>query len=107
MSILVGPAAGALVAGGIYYGFSSMMQSWTERHRSDLHTLSQRLLEAPSQVNAPPAASERITHHPFSSMLKGEWNAQVATLFRNVGEWNRRATEWGRRTLYGGESRRT
>ncbi|KAH9834751.1 uncharacterized protein C8Q71DRAFT_766217 [Rhodofomes roseus] len=36
MSFLVGPISGALAAGGVYYGFSTMIQTRTEQHRTDV-----------------------------------------------------------------------
>ncbi|KAI0943519.1 hypothetical protein AcW1_002666 [Taiwanofungus camphoratus] len=104
MSLLVGPASGALVAGGIYYGFSTMIQTRTERHCSDLLELSQRLLDSPYGTSAPPPASERILRRPFATVLKSQWNTQMETLFRTAGEWDQRATDWGRRILYGGDA---
>ncbi|KZT04924.1 uncharacterized protein LAESUDRAFT_682052 [Laetiporus sulphureus 93-53] len=104
MSSLLGPISGALVAGGIYYGFSAMIQTRTEQHRADLHRLSQRLLDAPTSIPAPPAAVQRITHHPLASMLKSQWNAQIETVFRTARGWDRRAIDWTRRVLYGGDA---
>ncbi|KAH9944923.1 hypothetical protein B0H21DRAFT_694243 [Amylocystis lapponica] len=104
MSFLVGPVSGALVAGGVYYGFSTMIHSRTQQHRLDLHRLSERLLDAPSDIPAPIPASQRITYHPFSSMLKSQWNAQVETVFRAAGEWDQRVMGWSRRLLYGGDA---
>ncbi|KAF5384443.1 hypothetical protein D9615_003408 [Tricholomella constricta] len=122
MSILIGPVSGALVAGGashlhnflqhltatkrklgctqVYYGFSNLMHTRTEQHRADLHALSVRLVSTPT-TPAPPPAAARITHHPFSSMLKDRWNHELGALFAGFGSWDRRAVAWGRRVLYG------
>ncbi|OBZ76294.1 ATP synthase subunit gamma, mitochondrial [Grifola frondosa] len=77
MSFLVGPVSGVLVAGGVYYGFSTMIQTKTEQHRSDLHKLSRRLVDASANIPAPKPASERIAHRPFLSMLQSRWNTQL------------------------------
>ncbi|KAJ7748404.1 hypothetical protein B0H16DRAFT_1725595 [Mycena metata] len=51
MSFVLGPVSGALVAGGLYYGYSNMMQI-------RLHKLSVRLVETPALIMAPPSAAE-------------------------------------------------
>ncbi|KZT64985.1 hypothetical protein DAEQUDRAFT_769224 [Daedalea quercina L-15889] len=104
MSFLIGPVSGALAAGGVYYGFSTMIQTRTEKHRSDLRALSRRLVEADSIVPAPPPAAERISQRPFTTLLKHQWNTQVEALFRSAGDWDRRVVGWGRRVLYGGDA---
>ncbi|KIJ16425.1 hypothetical protein PAXINDRAFT_113541 [Paxillus involutus ATCC 200175] len=104
MSFLAGSLAGALVTGGVYYGFSNLIQTRTAQHRSDLHVLSQRLIGASTIVPSPPPASTRITHRPFTSMLQSQWNEQVAGAFATVGRWERRASEWGRKLVYGEHS---
>ncbi|KAF9810973.1 hypothetical protein IEO21_06730 [Rhodonia placenta] len=102
MSFLVGPVSGALAAGGVYYGFSTLIQTRTEQHRSDLHKLSQRLLDAPSNIPAPASAAQRIVRHPFASLLKNQWNTQLETLFQGADGWGRRVSDWTRDKLYGG-----
>ncbi|KAH9914100.1 uncharacterized protein B0H18DRAFT_856582, partial [Fomitopsis serialis] len=103
MSFIIGPVSGALAAEGyVYYGFSTMIQTRTEQHRSDLHALSRRLVEADTIVPAPPPASERIIRRPFTAMLKHQWNTEVEALFRSAGDWDRRVVDWGRKVLYGG-----
>ncbi|KAJ7202539.1 hypothetical protein GGX14DRAFT_653562 [Mycena pura] len=100
MSFLLGPVSGALVAGGLYYGYSNMMQMRTEQHRRDLHTLSVRLVQTPALIMAPSPAASRITPRPFSELLQARWNEQVASLLVEVRRWETRAQEWGRDQLY-------
>ncbi|KAI0649742.1 hypothetical protein C8Q79DRAFT_901519 [Trametes meyenii] len=107
MSFLVGTASGALVAGGVYYGFSSMISSRTQQHRVDLHHLSDRLVNASSDIPAPLSAAARIPQRPFTEMLQNSWNNQVEALFRRAGDLDKQVVEWARRTLYGGEAGRT
>ncbi|KAH8080719.1 hypothetical protein BXZ70DRAFT_638299 [Cristinia sonorae] len=105
MSFLVGPLSGALVAGGVYYGFSNMIHSRTERHRVDLHRLSNELITStPLPSTAPAPASSRIVYQPFTSMLKHRWNAQVESLVKGARSWDENLGEWGRRWLYGGDA---
>ncbi|ETW77448.1 hypothetical protein HETIRDRAFT_326986 [Heterobasidion irregulare TC 32-1] len=104
MSFVLGPISGALVAGGIYYSFSSLINARTEQHRRDLHTLSRRLLEPPSSHPAPPPASARIVQQPFLSLIKNQWNEKLTSLYRSTGDFEDRAMEWGKRVLYGGPS---
>ncbi|KAF8065047.1 hypothetical protein FPV67DRAFT_167006 [Lyophyllum atratum] len=101
MSFLIGPASGALVAGGVYYGFSNLIHTRTEQHRRDLHTLSARLIEDPTFAQAAPSAATRITHRPFTSLMKAKWNQEIEYLFAGFASWDQRAQEWGRRVLYG------
>ncbi|KIY72076.1 hypothetical protein CYLTODRAFT_389274 [Cylindrobasidium torrendii FP15055 ss-10] len=101
MSILVGPISGALVAGGVYYGFSSLINSRTEQHRIDLHKLSSRLVDAPTFVPAPPSAASRIHKEPFSEMLQARWNDQIGAAFDWVRASDRRLENWTHRLLYG------
>ncbi|KAJ7181503.1 hypothetical protein C8R43DRAFT_969386 [Mycena crocata] len=101
MSFLLGPVSGALVAGGLYYGYSNMIQTRTEMHKRDLHTLSVRLVETPALIMAPPSAATRITPRPFTTIVKSKWNEEVATLFTGLRDWDIRAQEWGKRLLYG------
>ncbi|KAI0752563.1 hypothetical protein C8Q80DRAFT_1146936 [Daedaleopsis nitida] len=107
MSFLVGTASGALVAGGVYYGFSSMMSTRTQRHRADMHHLSQRLVNAASDIPAPIPASQRIPERPFTAMLQSQWNTQIEALFRSTRALDQQVVEWGRKTLYGGDAGRT
>ncbi|KAJ6545475.1 hypothetical protein B0H19DRAFT_955738 [Mycena capillaripes] len=107
MSFLLGPVSGALVASGLYYGYSRMIQTRTETHIRDLHTLSVRLVEAPALIMAPPSAATRVTPRPFTSLLQSRWNQEVASLFAELGNWETRAQEWRKRLLYGSESRPT
>ncbi|KAI0366551.1 hypothetical protein BV20DRAFT_971713 [Pilatotrama ljubarskyi] len=107
MSFLVGTASGALVAGGVYYGLSSMISGRTQQHRADLHHLSERLVNAASDIPAPVPAAARIPQRPFVSMLQSSWNNQVEALFRRTRDIDQHVVEWARRTLYGGEAGRT
>jgi len=104
MSILVGPISGALAAGGVYYGFSSLIRSRTERHLKDLHALSARLTESPALVQAPAPAATRITHHHFTALLQAKWNQEVESLFVGLQGWDRRVQDWGRKLLGGAET---
>ncbi|KAJ7211061.1 hypothetical protein B0H12DRAFT_1061900 [Mycena haematopus] len=105
MSFLFGPVSGALVAGGLYYGYSSMLQTRTETHIRDLHTLSVRLVESPALIMAPPSAATRITPRPFSTLLQSRWNQEVGSMYAGLRRWDIRAAEWGKRVLYGRETR--
>ncbi|KAH9474564.1 hypothetical protein JR316_0013026 [Psilocybe cubensis] len=100
MSVLLGPLSGALVAGGIYYGFSNLMQTRTQQHIKDLHTLSVRLVETPNVILAPPSAAARVKPHNFTTELKARWNNEVECLFRGIQNLDRSAVEWGRTLLY-------
>ncbi|KAI0049484.1 hypothetical protein FA95DRAFT_1489051 [Auriscalpium vulgare] len=104
MSFIVGPLSGALFAGGIYYGFSNLIQTRTEQHRSDLHTLSQRLIAPPSIHPAPPTAAARIVRNPFGSLVKHSWNDRLTGLYSSVRRESSRAGAWGRSVLYGGDA---
>ncbi|KAH8997953.1 hypothetical protein EDB92DRAFT_1837107 [Lactarius akahatsu] len=88
MSFLIGPVSGALVAGGIYYGFSNLIES-------NLHALSQKLVTPPSEHDAPPTAAARIVKKPLTALVKQGWNEKVR------GD---RASSWGREVLYGGDA---
>ncbi|KAF8241093.1 hypothetical protein L208DRAFT_1427399, partial [Tricholoma matsutake] len=101
MSFLVGPVSGALVVGGVYYGFSNLIHTRTEQHRKDLHHLSVRLIETPALVQAPPSAASRIKPQSFTSYVQGRWNRELAYLFAGFQQWDKRAQDWGRRLLYG------
>ncbi|KAJ7247438.1 hypothetical protein B0H12DRAFT_1020757 [Mycena haematopus] len=101
MSFLFGPVSGALVAGGLYYGFSGMMQTRTDTHIRDLHSLSARLVESPALIMAPPSAATRITPRPFSTLLQSRWNQEVGSMYVGLRRWDIRAAEWGKRVLYG------
>ncbi|KAJ2996431.1 hypothetical protein NUW54_g7243 [Trametes sanguinea] len=104
MSFLAGTASGALVAGGIYYGFSSMISSRTQQHSKDLHRLSERLVNSSSDIPAPVPAAARVQHHPFTSMLQSGWNNQIEALFRGTRDIDQQVVQWARKTLYGGEA---
>ncbi|KAH9903214.1 hypothetical protein C8Q73DRAFT_634741 [Cubamyces lactineus] len=107
MSFLVGSVSGALVAGGVYYGFSSMISSRAQQHSADLHRLSERLVHASSDIPAPLPASARIPQRPFVSMLQNSWNSQVEALFRRTRDLDQQVVDWARKTLYGGEAGRS
>ncbi|TFK25432.1 hypothetical protein FA15DRAFT_550811, partial [Coprinopsis marcescibilis] len=95
MSFLAGPISGALVAGGVYYGFSNLITRRTEQHQRDLHRLSVRLSETPAFIQAPPPAAARVHHNELSTALKAQWNQEIAYLAAGFRDWNRRAMEWG------------
>ncbi|KAF8902534.1 hypothetical protein CPB84DRAFT_1645003, partial [Gymnopilus junonius] len=101
MSFLLGPLSGALVAGGVYYGFSNLIRTRTQQHITDLHNLSVRLVETPTLVPAPDPAATRVKPHAFSAELKSRWNEQIAALFTNVHSLDRTAVEWGKSLVYG------
>ncbi|KAN0094607.1 hypothetical protein V8E55_002894 [Tylopilus felleus] len=101
MSFLVGSLAGAVATGGVYYGFSNLIQTRTAQHRTDLHRLSDTLVDASAGLPGPVPASKRIVERPFTTMLQARWNAHVAGAYATVGRWERRASEWTRRALYG------
>jgi len=94
-------AAGALVAGGLYYGYSNMIHTRTETHKRDLHTLSVRLVETPALIMAPPSAATRVTPRPFSALLESRWNQELAAVFAGLGQWETHAQDWGKRLLWG------
>ncbi|KAM6501211.1 hypothetical protein JOM56_004225 [Amanita muscaria] len=101
MSFLVGPASGALVAGGVYYGFSNLIHTTTQQHRKDLHELSARISGASTALlQAPPPAATRIGRRPFISYVESRWNQEIETLFRGFYSWDTRLQEWGRDLLY-------
>ncbi|KAI0340277.1 hypothetical protein BDW22DRAFT_1334357 [Trametopsis cervina] len=102
MSFLLGPVSGALVAGGVYFGFKTMIQERTERHRADLHVLSTRLADASAAAPTTLPAALRIEHRPLLSAVKSQWNTQVETVFRGIGDLNKKAVNWSKQTLYGG-----
>ncbi|KAG1737590.1 uncharacterized protein EDB91DRAFT_1249705 [Suillus paluster] len=93
MSFAAGSLAGALVMGGIYHGFSNLMQTSTV---ADIHTLSERLVSASTTIPSPPPASTRITYHPLTSLIQSKWNNEVAGLFgmsaNGSVQWS-----WGRK----------
>ncbi|TFK75577.1 hypothetical protein BDN72DRAFT_746197, partial [Pluteus cervinus] len=101
MSFLVGPISGALTAGGVYYGFKSLIQTRTEQHQRDLHHLSLQL-DSPAQVHAPlPASARYHTDATLATAVKIQWNREIANLFAGAQEWDRRLGAWGKNLLYG------
>ncbi|KIP04834.1 hypothetical protein PHLGIDRAFT_92995 [Phlebiopsis gigantea 11061_1 CR5-6] len=101
MSFLLGPISGAVIAGGVYYGFSAMIRTSAEQHIHDLHALSVRLEQPSVDSRAAPSAFDRIRHRPFSRTLKQQWNIQLESLFRTVGDIGGQTVEWGRRKIHG------
>lgn len=75
-------------------------------HVNSLHAISQRLVDASTVVPAPPPASARISHSPFASLLKDQWNQQTAAVYGKLREWDDEAQEWGRKVLYGQQTRK-
>jgi len=104
MSFLVGTLAGAVMTGGVYYGFSNLIHSRTAQHRADMAILTERLNNASTYVPTPPPASTHVRERPFASLVESRWNDEVAKLFASAGRWEQRATEWSRKILYGGDS---
>ncbi|KAF5367531.1 hypothetical protein D9758_003606 [Tetrapyrgos nigripes] len=101
MSFLIGPASGALVAGGVYYGFSNLIQTRTQQLSTDLHIQSVRLVETPNVIQAPPPAASRIPEKTFSTLLQTKWNEQIEGVFNWARESDKRAVELARKMLYG------
>ncbi|KAF9011780.1 hypothetical protein BDQ17DRAFT_1233008 [Cyathus striatus] len=101
MSFFVGPVSGALLAGGVYYGFSNLINTRTEQHRKDLRALSVRLSETPTLTLAPPSAAARISDREFSTYVKSRWNEEVAYMVAGFRGWGGKAQDWGRKVLYG------
>ncbi|KIY49837.1 hypothetical protein FISHEDRAFT_72461 [Fistulina hepatica ATCC 64428] len=81
MSFIIGPLSGALVASGVYYGFSTLIQTRTQQHRSDLRELSVRLVDMPTHVAAPPSAAARLSDRGFADEMYMRWNAELHGLF--------------------------
>ncbi|KAH9993303.1 hypothetical protein BJV74DRAFT_770993 [Russula compacta] len=104
MSFIIGPLSGALVAGGIYYGFSNLIDSRTDRHRQDLHALSRRLITPPAEYDPPTPAAARIVMKPFTELIKQSWNDKIGGFYALTRKEGERASSWGRRVLYGGDS---
>ncbi|KAG2007027.1 hypothetical protein CC2G_014756 [Coprinopsis cinerea AmutBmut pab1-1] len=95
MSYFLGPISGALVAGGVYYGFSSLITKRTEQHQRDLRYLSNRLLDTPAYIPAPPPAAARVHHNEFTETLKSRWNQEIAYIAAGFRGWGRDLTRWG------------
>jgi len=104
MSFIISSLSGALVAGGIYYGFSNLIELRTNRHREDLHALSRRLITPPAEHNPPPAAAARIVMKPFTELVKQSWNDKVGRLYALTRKEGERASSLERRVLYGGDA---
>ncbi|KAL0573361.1 hypothetical protein V5O48_008604 [Marasmius crinis-equi] len=101
MSFLIGPVSGALVAGGVYYGFSNLIQTRTKQISIDLHIQSVRLVETPTLVQAPPSAASRVVEKPFLAIVQAKWNEELEGVFRWCRDVDTRVVDWGRRTVYG------
>ncbi|KAJ4483595.1 hypothetical protein J3R30DRAFT_1806081 [Lentinula aciculospora] len=89
MSFLLGPVSGALVAGGIYYGFSNLIQARTKQLSTDLHIQSTLLLHSPTPAwisTYPSPAASRIEQRPFLSQLQASWNEQLEKTFVWAGQ---------------------
>ncbi|TDL18116.1 hypothetical protein BD410DRAFT_775330 [Rickenella mellea] len=103
MSFALGTLSGALVAGGVYYAFSSMMETSTQGHKTELHSLAQRMIAPPaSTIQAPLPAVARIPDHSFRSLMKSRWNGEIEGLVNRVRHWEGRVGDWGKDVLYGG-----
>ncbi|KAJ3844322.1 hypothetical protein F5878DRAFT_136583 [Lentinula raphanica] len=86
MSFLLGPVSGALVAGGIYYGFSNLIQTRTKQLSTDQSTL---LLHSPTPAwisTYPSPAASRIERKPFLSLVQAGWNEQLEKTFVWAGQ---------------------
>ncbi|KAF8173717.1 hypothetical protein BJ912DRAFT_1147739 [Pholiota molesta] len=99
MSFLLGPVSGAVVAGGIYYGFSNLMQTRTEQHIKDLHALSVRSSKHPPSASTPTRCSPHPTT-PFLPRSSRNGTRNSRCLPRDP-EPRQSAVEWGRSLLYG------
>ncbi|KAJ3967934.1 hypothetical protein EV361DRAFT_928351 [Lentinula raphanica] len=89
MSFLLGPVSGALVAGGIYYGFSNLIQTRTKQLSTDLHIQSTLLLHSPTPAwisTYPSPAASRIERKPFLSLVQAGWNEQLEKTFVWAGQ---------------------
>ncbi|KAG8216090.1 hypothetical protein J3R82DRAFT_8091, partial [Butyriboletus roseoflavus] len=69
---------------------------------NSLHLLSERLVDASATIPGTLPASARIVERPFTTMLQSQWNEHVANVFSTVGKWERRASDWASKVLYGG-----
>lgn len=69
-----------------------------------LHNLSERLITASTVVPSPSPASTRIARKPFLTLIQSRWNEELASAFSAVARWERHASEWGRKMLYGEHS---
>ncbi|KLO18952.1 hypothetical protein SCHPADRAFT_899286 [Schizopora paradoxa] len=102
MSRLIGTVSGALVAGGVYYAFSNMIQARTQKHTAEMHALSTALLSPPSSIPATPTAAERVNRSPTKSYMQGRWNEEIRGLLKIAGNMETNVAAWSRRWLYGG-----
>ncbi|KAF9075635.1 hypothetical protein BDP27DRAFT_1315400 [Rhodocollybia butyracea] len=111
MSFLGSVFSGALVAGGIYYGFSNLIQTRTQQLSKDLHIQSTLLNRAPTPTwisTYPSPAASRIEHKPFLSLMQGSWNEHMEKAFVWAGEVDKHVvdavgdvSEWAARKLAG------
>ncbi|KAJ3785940.1 hypothetical protein GGU10DRAFT_375340 [Lentinula aff. detonsa] len=111
MSFLLGPVSGALVAGGVYFGFSNLIQARTKELSTDLHIQSTLLLHSPTPSwisTYPSPAASRIEHKPFLSLLQAKWNEQVEKAFvwasqsdKHVSDAAGEFSQWAGRKLTG------
>ncbi|KAF8215109.1 hypothetical protein K438DRAFT_1800730 [Mycena galopus ATCC 62051] len=61
----------------------------------------------PALIMAPPFAATRVTPRPFSTLIQSRRNQEIALLYAGLRDWDTRAQEWGKRLLYGSETRPT
>ncbi|KAH0831223.1 hypothetical protein J3R83DRAFT_13802, partial [Lanmaoa asiatica] len=104
MSFLVGSLAGAVATGGVSRFLISFRAYFLPAARHDtysLHLLSEQLADASATIPGPLPASARIVERPFTTMLQSRWNEHVANVFSTVEGWERRASDWTRKVLYG------
>lgn len=69
-----------------------------------LRMLSKKLITPPSEYDPPPPAAARIVMKPFTELIKQSWNDKVGGLYALTRKEGERASSWGRRVLYGGDS---
>ncbi|KAH8829238.1 hypothetical protein DL96DRAFT_1597253 [Flagelloscypha sp. PMI_526] len=97
--------SGALVAGGLYYGFSHLIESRTRQHRGDLGALSARFnsmdIVSTNPDSTPVPAATRIPPTTFRSTLHERWNNTIFSLFNRTRDLDKDAGDFGRRLVYG------
>ncbi|EJD51864.1 hypothetical protein AURDEDRAFT_158709 [Auricularia subglabra TFB-10046 SS5] len=93
MGFFIGALSGALVAGGIYYAYSSTIQTRTLKHCTQLRALAHELQDPPIVRNAPAPAASRIPSRPFSDQFAQKWNdglRGISTIDRKVEDITKR-----------------
>ncbi|KZV80428.1 hypothetical protein EXIGLDRAFT_780958 [Exidia glandulosa HHB12029] len=93
MGFFAGALSGALVAGGVYYAYSSTIQQRTAKHCTELRALSRQLEDPPIVRNAPAPAVTRVPIRPFRDQFMQKWNEGLqglSTIDRKVEEITKR-----------------